>query len=86
MVKNPIWSREKPAENLQAWLRSCTRDFCETKSQLAVRVGLKLQGVGGTQLSFIQGGSAQRFKPLSFKYNYTNFHQNGTPFIYLDKN
>ena len=43
-----------------------------------------LGGGGTTQYSFVWGGSTQRFKPLPF--NDTNFHKNGTPFIYLEQN
>ena len=43
---------------------------------------------GGGQLSFIQGGSAWRFKPSPFNYMCinTNFYQNDTPFIYPEQN
>ena len=43
---------------------------------------------GSGQLSFIQGGSAWRFKPSPFNYMCinTNFYQNDTPFIYPEQN
>ena len=43
-------------------------------------------GGGGllNKVLYVRGGSAWRFRPLSFNYNInTNFYQNGTPFIYL---
>ena len=39
-------------------------------------------GGGGTQLMFIQGGSAPRSNPLPF-LTYAIFHEKGTPFVYL---
>ena len=38
---------------------------------------------GGTQKSFIRGGSARSLKPLPF--NILTFYKNGAPFIYLEQ-